>query len=122
MDNVLIVVDDLEAAKAFFVELGMELEGETIVEGNETAWDKVLEVSKEKIAHGAPEPQRPSVDTAAVSLEEAEHEPAAPVLVRVQRLDVLQLGQELTSIAWGSKKPIPLPPSANKVSDVPNTK
>ena len=33
MDNVLIVVDDLEAAKAFFVELGMELEGETTVEG-----------------------------------------------------------------------------------------
>jgi catechol 2,3-dioxygenase-like lactoylglutathione lyase family enzyme len=33
MDNVLIVVDDLEAAKAFFFELGMELEGETSVEG-----------------------------------------------------------------------------------------
>jgi catechol 2,3-dioxygenase-like lactoylglutathione lyase family enzyme len=33
MDNVLIVVEDLEAAKAFFVELGMELEGETTVEG-----------------------------------------------------------------------------------------
>ena len=33
MDNILIVVDDLEAAKAFFVELGMELEGETQVEG-----------------------------------------------------------------------------------------
>jgi len=33
MDNVLIVVDDLEAAKAFFVELGMELEGEASVEG-----------------------------------------------------------------------------------------
>ena len=33
MDNVLIVVDDLEAAKAFFVDLGMELEGETTVEG-----------------------------------------------------------------------------------------
>lgn len=33
MDNVLIVVDDLEATKAFFVKLGMELEGETIVEG-----------------------------------------------------------------------------------------
>ena len=29
MDNVLIVVDDLEAAKAFFLELGLELEGET---------------------------------------------------------------------------------------------
>jgi catechol 2,3-dioxygenase-like lactoylglutathione lyase family enzyme len=33
MDNVLIVVEDLEAARAFFVELGMELEGETQVEG-----------------------------------------------------------------------------------------
>src|SRR5437870_8552010 len=33
MDNVLIVVDDLEAAKAFFAELGMELEGETTIEG-----------------------------------------------------------------------------------------
>jgi catechol 2,3-dioxygenase-like lactoylglutathione lyase family enzyme len=33
MDNVLIVVDDLEAVKAFFFELGMELEGEAIVEG-----------------------------------------------------------------------------------------
>jgi catechol 2,3-dioxygenase-like lactoylglutathione lyase family enzyme len=33
MDNVLIVVDDLEAAKAFFAELGMELEGETTNEG-----------------------------------------------------------------------------------------
>jgi catechol 2,3-dioxygenase-like lactoylglutathione lyase family enzyme len=32
MDNVLIVVDDLEAAKAFFLELGLELEGETTVE------------------------------------------------------------------------------------------
>jgi catechol 2,3-dioxygenase-like lactoylglutathione lyase family enzyme len=33
MDNVLIVVDDLEAVKAFFVALGMELEGEPTVEG-----------------------------------------------------------------------------------------
>jgi catechol 2,3-dioxygenase-like lactoylglutathione lyase family enzyme len=33
MDNVLIVVEDLEAAKAFFSELGMELDGETTVEG-----------------------------------------------------------------------------------------
>jgi catechol 2,3-dioxygenase-like lactoylglutathione lyase family enzyme len=33
MDNVLINVEDLEAAKAFFAELGMELEGETQVEG-----------------------------------------------------------------------------------------
>ena len=33
MDNVLIVVEDIEAAKAFFAELGMELEGQTTVEG-----------------------------------------------------------------------------------------
>ena len=33
MDNVLIVVDDLEAVKAFFTELGLRLEGETTVEG-----------------------------------------------------------------------------------------
>ena len=40
MDNVLIVVEDLEAAMAFFAELGMELEGETQVEG---PWaDKVV--------------------------------------------------------------------------------
>ena len=35
MDNVRIVVDDLDAAVAFFTELGMELEGRTQVEG---AW------------------------------------------------------------------------------------
>jgi catechol 2,3-dioxygenase-like lactoylglutathione lyase family enzyme len=33
MDNVLIVVDDLEAAIAFFAELGLELEGRATVEG-----------------------------------------------------------------------------------------
>jgi catechol 2,3-dioxygenase-like lactoylglutathione lyase family enzyme len=33
MDNVLIVVEDLEAVKAFFLELGLELEGEMTVEG-----------------------------------------------------------------------------------------
>jgi catechol 2,3-dioxygenase-like lactoylglutathione lyase family enzyme len=33
MDNVLIVVDDLEGVKAFFIELGLRLEGETTVEG-----------------------------------------------------------------------------------------
>jgi catechol 2,3-dioxygenase-like lactoylglutathione lyase family enzyme len=36
MDNILIVVDELEAAIAFFAELGLELEGETTVE--ERAW------------------------------------------------------------------------------------
>ncbi len=33
MDNILIVVQDLEAVKSFFLELGFELEGETIVGG-----------------------------------------------------------------------------------------
>jgi catechol 2,3-dioxygenase-like lactoylglutathione lyase family enzyme len=33
MDNVLIVVDDLKAAIAFFADIGMELEGEATVEG-----------------------------------------------------------------------------------------
>ena len=33
MDNVGIVVDDLDAAIAFFTELGMELEGEAQIEG-----------------------------------------------------------------------------------------
>jgi catechol 2,3-dioxygenase-like lactoylglutathione lyase family enzyme len=40
MDNVLIVVEDMEAAKGFFKELGMEQVGETTVEG---PWaDKVV--------------------------------------------------------------------------------
>ena len=40
MDNVLIVVDDLDGAKAFFAELGMQLVGEAI---NEGPWvDQVL--------------------------------------------------------------------------------
>jgi catechol 2,3-dioxygenase-like lactoylglutathione lyase family enzyme len=33
MDNILLVVDDLEAVKAFFVDLGLELEGEAEVGG-----------------------------------------------------------------------------------------
>jgi catechol 2,3-dioxygenase-like lactoylglutathione lyase family enzyme len=33
MDHLSVVVDDLEAAKAFFVDLGMELEGEAPIEG-----------------------------------------------------------------------------------------
>jgi catechol 2,3-dioxygenase-like lactoylglutathione lyase family enzyme len=33
MDNVLVVVEDLDAAIAFFIELGMELEGRAVLEG-----------------------------------------------------------------------------------------
>ncbi|MFG3437254.1 VOC family protein [Nonomuraea sp. NPDC047897] len=35
MDNIGIVVDDLDAVVAFFIELGMELEGKMLIEG---AW------------------------------------------------------------------------------------
>jgi catechol 2,3-dioxygenase-like lactoylglutathione lyase family enzyme len=35
MDHVSVVVDDLEAARAFFLELGLELEGEAPIEGRE---------------------------------------------------------------------------------------
>jgi len=49
MDNVLIVVDDLEAAKAFFAELGMELEGEMTVEG---PWvDKTIGLSGARVTN-----------------------------------------------------------------------
>ena len=40
MDLVGVVVDDLEAAKAFFVELGLEVEGEMTVEGR--AVDRIV--------------------------------------------------------------------------------
>jgi catechol 2,3-dioxygenase-like lactoylglutathione lyase family enzyme len=42
LDNILIVVDNLEAVKAFFVELGMELEGETTVAG--PAVDRLIDL------------------------------------------------------------------------------
>jgi catechol 2,3-dioxygenase-like lactoylglutathione lyase family enzyme len=50
MDNVLIVVEDLDAAIAFFVELGMELEGRMKLEGE---WvDRVIGIdgAKDEIA------------------------------------------------------------------------
>ena len=40
MENILLVVDDLDAAIAFFTELGMELEGRTTVEG--TSVDRIV--------------------------------------------------------------------------------
>jgi catechol 2,3-dioxygenase-like lactoylglutathione lyase family enzyme len=49
MDNVLIVVEDLEAAIAFFTELGMELEGRTTVEGEWVDRVIALEGSKSDI-------------------------------------------------------------------------
>jgi catechol 2,3-dioxygenase-like lactoylglutathione lyase family enzyme len=42
MDNILIVVDNLAAVQAFFVELGMEVVGETTVEG--PAVDRLIDL------------------------------------------------------------------------------
>jgi catechol 2,3-dioxygenase-like lactoylglutathione lyase family enzyme len=50
MDNVLIVVDDLEAVLAFFVELGMELEGKSVLEGSWAGRVIGLEDVKQEIA------------------------------------------------------------------------
>ena len=45
------------------------LKGDTVVQGK-PAWELASEVAKEKIAHGAPEPQRPTMDMAQFSPEE----------------------------------------------------
>lgn len=50
MDNVAIVVADLEAAVAFFTELGMELEGEATVEGEDAGRLVGLERLRSRIA------------------------------------------------------------------------
>jgi len=44
--------------------------GDKVIKGNQTAWEVAREVSKEKVAHGAPEPQVPTLDTAGLSDEE----------------------------------------------------
>jgi mono/diheme cytochrome c family protein len=44
--------------------------GNMVIEGNKTGWDVVADKSREKIAHGAPEPNRPSADVSALSPDE----------------------------------------------------
>lgn len=43
--------------------------GDTQVHGTQTAWEHARELSREKIAHGAPEPELPRLDTAGLSAE-----------------------------------------------------
>jgi mono/diheme cytochrome c family protein len=45
--------------------------GNMVIEGNKTGWEVAAEKSKEKIAHGAPEPQVPTIDLAQLSPDEA---------------------------------------------------
>jgi mono/diheme cytochrome c family protein len=44
--------------------------GDTVIHGNQTAWDVAREKSREKIAHGAPEPVVPKLDDSGLSAEE----------------------------------------------------
>lgn len=46
--------------------------GDTPIHGEQTAWDIAREVSREKIAHGAPEPELPSLDMATLPPEAQE--------------------------------------------------
>jgi catechol 2,3-dioxygenase-like lactoylglutathione lyase family enzyme len=50
MDHVSVVVEDLEAAKAFFAELGMELEGEAPIKGRSVDRVNALEGVRVDIA------------------------------------------------------------------------
>ena len=50
MDNVLVVVEDLEAAIAFFIELGMELEGRMELEGEWVDRTIGIDGAKDEIA------------------------------------------------------------------------
>jgi len=43
--------------------------GDKVIKGNETGWQVAKETSQEKIAHGSPEPQVPTVDLAGLSPE-----------------------------------------------------
>jgi mono/diheme cytochrome c family protein len=47
------------------------IKGNTIMPDGKTAWENVEEEAKQKIAHGSPEPRRPTADTSAMSPEEA---------------------------------------------------
>jgi mono/diheme cytochrome c family protein len=46
------------------------VKGDMVVEGK-PAWQLTEEIAKEKIAHGSPEPQRPTEDTAQLTPEQA---------------------------------------------------
>ena len=63
MDNVLIVVDDLDAVKAFFVELGLRLEGQSTVEGPSVGSHNGLENVRATLAmHRTPDGQGIELD------------------------------------------------------------
>jgi catechol 2,3-dioxygenase-like lactoylglutathione lyase family enzyme len=88
MDNVGVVVDDLEAAKAFFAELGMELEGQMSLGGRLVDRLLGLDDVRDDIAmmrmpdgHGRIELTKFHTPTA-----KAEHEIASPNTLGIRRI------------------------------------
>jgi catechol 2,3-dioxygenase-like lactoylglutathione lyase family enzyme len=79
IDNVLIVVDDLEAAKSFFIELGLELEGETQVEGPSV--DSLIGLKDVRATTASPSRQG-SGNTSEYLAADSGHDPRADRLAR----------------------------------------
>ena len=86
----------------------------------------VWHVLSEKTADRFAEPEKVAQKMLRFAYEVGkEHRPGRQTAASFarERMDALHLGSELTSISWGAKKPIPLPPSAllkKEMSDVPN--
>ena len=83
----------------------------------------VWHVLARKVADRFAEPEKVSIKMLHFAYEVGKANRAGKTAAQFtrERLDALGMGQELTSIPWGSKKPIPLPPSTLKRrSDVPN--
>jgi transposase len=83
----------------------------------------VWHVLARKVADRFAEPEKVSKKMLHIAYEVGKSKRAGKSAAQFarERMDTLGMGQELTSIPWGSKKPIPLPPSKLKErSDVPN--
>ena len=85
----------------------------------------VWHVLARKVADRFAEPEKVSKKMLRIAYEVGKENRAgksAAQFVR-ERMDALELGSELTRIPWGSKKPIPLPPSTlprKERSNIPN--
>jgi len=87
MDNALIVVDDLDAAKAFFAELGVELEDEATTEGpwvNQTAGldDVRADLAMMRTPDGHSRVELTKIHTPPAVSAEAENAPANALGIR----------------------------------------
>jgi transposase len=73
----------------------------------------VWHVLARKVADRFAEPEKVSKKILHIAYEVGKENRAGKSAAQFarERMDALGMGQELTSIPWGSKKPIPLPPS-----------